>query len=78
MESRAALLAQFTDLLNEHGPDSVELREFVSRHQANKGLLKLFETAITLQAQLRDGTLTTRPGDLAAAKSAASKESVRT
>jgi hypothetical protein len=66
MSSRAARLGQFTDLLNKYGPDSPEVREFRALHQADSGLLKLFDTAVRLQSQLRAGKLDTKTNELVA------------
>jgi hypothetical protein len=76
MESRAMLLAQFTDLLNAHGSESREVREFRARYEADKVLARLFEAAIKIQVQLQTGKLAVKPGDLSSAKSATPKESV--
>lgn len=66
---RAAILAEFTDKLNEFGPDSREIREFRALHESDKELAKLFQTAVRVQSQFRQGQLSTEQDNAGARKS---------
>ncbi len=55
--ARVRLLAEFADLLNKHGADAKEVREFWLAHQEDEGLKGLLDTAVHVQSQLRSGCL---------------------
>lgn len=52
-KQQAAILAEFTDILNLLGPESKELREFCSRFEEDGELQRLFATTMRLHAQFR-------------------------
>lgn len=62
-KSRAALLAEFTDKVNQFGPESSEVREFRLKHESDGELAKLFRTVVKVQSQFRQGQLPTRENE---------------
>jgi len=53
----ASILADFTDLLNEHGPKSQEVQALRTKYEGDKDLMKLFDTVLKVQAQFKEGKL---------------------
>jgi hypothetical protein len=52
MSSAVELLSQFAVLLNECGPDSAEVNEFLDEHRGNADFIELAEISITLKKAL--------------------------
>ncbi|MBI4703764.1 MAG: hypothetical protein HY744_21860 [Deltaproteobacteria bacterium] len=69
METAAVVLAKFTDLLNQFGADSKQVRAMRKKHETDPELCGLFETTVVVQAQLRAGKLKANGRDFAIAAS---------
>jgi len=54
VQKKAALLAEFTDQLNQYGPESPIVKEYCQRFQ-DVELQQLFRMTVRLQSQLRQG-----------------------
>lgn len=51
------ILTEFTDLLNEKGADSAEVKAFMEKYSGNKELAGLMETAILVKKAFEAGEI---------------------
>jgi hypothetical protein len=56
-EKRDALLAQYIDLINKHGTNSKEAKEFKEKHTDDQTLVKRMEAARNLKLMFLEGYL---------------------
>ncbi len=61
-QEKAAVLAEFTDQLNQHGAESPLVKGYCQRY-ADPELQQLFKITVRLQSQLRQGEFRLAPGD---------------
>ncbi|MEA3272682.1 MAG: hypothetical protein U9P90_03360 [Patescibacteria group bacterium] len=54
---RAGLISEFIDLMNEHGLESQEVKDFMRKYRGDKELRRLLKTVKNLKIMYDEGEL---------------------